>query len=166
VVAIKNLVEHARRVRDHMSRLGRKSCRDQFDPTPELVVLFLPGETFFSAALGQDAELVEFGVGEKVIPATGRGRRRLQQGAVASLETRVPVSARRLTHARSAGPPLAETAFAAAHPQGMRPKMPTYCGRDGHGSRPPPGPAEGRQQRHDGGEERQHAPAVRCLTLA
>jgi DNA recombination protein RmuC len=64
------LVDHARQVRDHMTRLGRKSYQAQFDPTPDLVVLFLPGEMLFSAALQQDPELIEFGVGEKVMLST------------------------------------------------------------------------------------------------
>jgi len=57
-------------VRDHMVALGGKAYWNQFQPAPDFVVMFLPGETFFSAACQLDPSLIEFGVGQHVIPAS------------------------------------------------------------------------------------------------
>jgi DNA recombination protein RmuC len=67
---IQKLREHAAQVRAHLARLGSKAYWDQLGSTPEFVLAFLPGETFFGAALEQDPGLIEFGVNQKVLLTT------------------------------------------------------------------------------------------------
>lgn len=61
---------HARQVREHMDKLGSKAYWDQLGNSPEMVVMFLPGETLFSAALQQDLTLIEHGLRQKVLLAS------------------------------------------------------------------------------------------------
>lgn len=61
---------HARLVRDHIQQLGSKAYWSQFENTPELVILFMPGESFFSAALERDRSLIEDALAHRVLLAS------------------------------------------------------------------------------------------------
>src|ERR1700674_1333701 len=64
------MAQHASLIRDHISRLSAKEYWKQFEPTPEFVVLFVPGESFFSAALEHDLTLIEDSIAEHVVLAS------------------------------------------------------------------------------------------------
>ena len=64
------LKDHARQVREHIKGLASKAYWAKFTPTPELVVMFLPGEPLFNTALQQDSTLFDYAADQRVIPAS------------------------------------------------------------------------------------------------
>jgi len=67
---VARLQGHARQVRDHMDRLAAKAYWYQLGNSPEMVVMFLPGESLFSAALQHDLTLIEHGLQQRVLLAS------------------------------------------------------------------------------------------------
>jgi DNA recombination protein RmuC len=64
------LRDHARQVRDHIVRLGNKGYWQHFQPTPDLVIMFVPGEMLLSVAMQRDPALLEFSLGRNVMLAS------------------------------------------------------------------------------------------------
>ncbi len=64
------LKDHAKHLRDHVTKLSKKEYWSQFQDSPEFVIMFLPGEVFFSVAVEQDPELIEFAMRERVLITT------------------------------------------------------------------------------------------------
>jgi DNA recombination protein RmuC len=64
------LADHVRQVKDHIAKLGAKSYWDQLPSSPELVVLFLPAEAIYMAAIERDSALIDYGVSRNVLIAS------------------------------------------------------------------------------------------------
>ena len=64
------LKDHARQVRDHIVRLGNKTYWQHFQPAPDLVIMFVPGETLLSVAMQRDPALLEFSLARGVMLAS------------------------------------------------------------------------------------------------
>lgn len=65
-----HMLEHARQCRRHLEGLTRKAYWDQFEDAPDCVIMFVPGESLFAAAVEADSALLDYGLKNKVVMAT------------------------------------------------------------------------------------------------
>jgi len=64
------LERHAKNVRGHIRMLATKAYHEQFEESPEFVILFIPGDQFLSAALNEEPDLIEYALSRQIILAT------------------------------------------------------------------------------------------------
>ena len=65
-----SLAAHASAMKNHVNSLGQKAYQDQFEDTPDYVIMFVPGEHFLAAALEKDPDLWDFAFAKRVLLAT------------------------------------------------------------------------------------------------